>query len=67
MASTNKQNTASKKLPVNSEILKTNDITEPPDLLVTQRGNCFEKFADALGQHMTIHLAIKSLRTLLML
>ena len=34
---------------------KTSDIIGPPahDLLVTQIGNCFEKFADALAQHMT--------------
>ena len=40
---------------MNSESLKTSDITEPPvqDPLVTQIGECFEKFADALGQHMT--------------
>ena len=40
---------------MNSETLKTNDIAEPlvQDLLVTQIGNCFEKFADALSQHMT--------------
>ena len=39
----------------NCETLKVNEITEPPvqDPLVTQIGNCFEKFADALGQHMT--------------
>ena len=55
MASTNNQNAAPKILPVNSETLKTSDITEPPvqDLPVTQIGNYFEKFADALGQHMT--------------
>ena len=55
MASTNNQNTAPKKLPVNSETLKKCEITEPPvqDPLVTQKGNCFQKFADALGQHMT--------------
>ena len=55
MTSTNNQNTAPKKLPVNSETFKTSDITEPPvqDRLVTQIGNCFEKSADALGQHMT--------------
>ena len=42
MASTNNQN---------SETLKISEITEPPiqDPLVTQIGNCFEKFADALG------------------
>ena len=46
MASTNNQN---------SETLKIIEITEPPvqHPLVTQIGNCFEKFADALGQHMT--------------
>ena len=40
---------------MNSETLKTSDNIKPPvqDLLVTQIGNCFEKFADALGQHMT--------------
>ena len=34
---------------------KTSEITEPPvkDPLATQIGNCFEKFADPLGQHMT--------------
>ena len=34
---------------------KTSDIIGPPahDLLVTRIGNCFEKFADALAQHMT--------------
>ena len=55
MASTNNQNPASKKLPVNNETLKTSDITETPvqDLLVKQIGNCLEKFADVLGQHMT--------------
>ena len=39
----------------NSETLKISEITEPPvqDPLVTQIRNCFEKFADALGQHMT--------------
>ena len=55
MASTNNQNTAPKELSVNSEILKVSDITKPPvrDPLVTHIGNCFEKFPDALGQHMT--------------
>ena len=55
MASANKQNPAPKKLPVNSETLRTSDIVEPPvqDPLVTQIGNCSEKFAGALGQHMT--------------
>ena len=55
MASTNNQNTAPKKLTMNSETLKTSDNIEPPvqDPLVTEIGNCFEKFADALGQHMT--------------
>ena len=55
MTSTNNQNTAPKKLTLNSETLKTNDKIEPPvqDPLVAQIGNCFEKFADALGQHMT--------------
>ena len=35
--------------------MKAGDITEPPvqDLLVAQIGNCFEKCADDLGQHMT--------------
>ena len=35
--------------------MKTSEITEPPvqDPLVTQIGKCFEKFADALGLHMT--------------
>ena len=35
--------------------MKISEITEPPvqDPLVTQIRNCFEKFADALGQHMT--------------
>ena len=53
MISTNNQNIASKNLPVNSETLKTSDITEPPvqDPLAQIR-NCFEKFADALGHHM---------------
>ena len=39
----------------NNETLKISEITEPPvqDPLVTQIRNCFEKFADALGQHMT--------------
>ena len=39
----------------NSETLKISEITEPPvqDPLVTQIRNCFEKCADALGQHMT--------------
>ena len=34
--------------------MKISGITEPPfqDLLVTQIGKCFEKFAGALGQHM---------------
>ena len=43
MASTNNQNTATKKLPVNSETLKASDITEPSvqDPLVTSIGNCF--------------------------
>ena len=55
MASSNNQNTAPKKLTMNSETLKTSDNIEPPveDPLVAQIGNCFEKFADALGQHMT--------------
>lgn len=55
MASTNNRNTAPKELPVNSEILKTSDITKAPvrDPLVTYIGNCFEKFPDALGQRMT--------------
>ena len=46
MASTNSHN---------NETLKISEITEPPiqDPLVTQIGNCFERFADALGQHMT--------------
>ena len=46
MASTNNQN---------SETLKIREIIKPTvqDLLVTQIENCFEKFADALGQHMT--------------
>ena len=46
MASTNSQN---------SETLKIIEITEPPvqDPLFTQIGNCFEKFVDVLGQHMT--------------
>ena len=54
MVSTNNQNSASKKLPVNRETSKTSDITEPRvhDPL-TQIGNCCEKFADTLGQHMT--------------
>ena len=54
MSSTNNQNTALKKLSVNSETLKSY-ITEPPvqDLLVAQIGNFFEKFADTLGQCMT--------------
>ena len=40
---------------MNSETLKTSDNVEPPvqDLLVTHIGNCFDKFADALGQYMT--------------
>ena len=47
---------------MNSETLKKFDITETPvqDLLVTQTRNCFEKFADGLGQHIT---TLKSLRT----
>ena len=51
MSSTNNQNTALKKLSVNSETLKSY-ITEPPvqDLLVAQIGNFYEKFADTLGQ-----------------
>ena len=55
MASTNNQNTAPKKLPVNSQTLKTSEITEPlvRDPLVTRIENCFDKFADALGEHMT--------------
>ena len=54
MTSTNNQNTAPKELPVTSEILKTSDITKPPvrDPLVTNEGNCFEKFPGALGQRM---------------
>ena len=54
MASSNNQNTAPKKLTVNSKPLKTSDNIESPaqDPLVTQIGNCFEKFADAQGQHM---------------
>ena len=56
IASANIQNTAPKSLPVNSETLKTSDITEQPvrALLVTQIRNCFEKSADAQGQHMTV-------------
>ena len=51
MASTNNQNAALKKLQVKIQTLKTSDITETPvqDLLVTQIGNCFEIFEDALG------------------
>ena len=51
MISTNNQNTALKKLTMNSETLKTSNIIEPlvQDLLVTQIGNCFQKFGDALG------------------
>ena len=65
MASSNNQNTAPKKFTMNSETLKTSDNIEPSvqDALVTQLGNCSEKFADALGQHMT---TLKSLRTSLM-
>ena len=35
--------------------MKISEITELPvqDPLVTQIGNCFEKFADAPGKHMT--------------
>ena len=46
MASTNSHN---------NETLKISEIIEPTvqDKPVTQIGNCFEKFADALGQHMT--------------
>ena len=46
MASTNSHN---------SEPSKISETTEPPvqDPLVTQIWNCFEKFADALGQHIT--------------
>ena len=46
MASTNSHN---------NERLKISETTEPPVQypLVTQIGNCFEKFADALGQHIT--------------
>ena len=35
--------------------MKITEITEPPvqDPLFTQIGNCFEKFVDVLGQHMT--------------
>lgn len=42
MASTDNQNAALKKLPVNSEILKTSKIIKPrvQDTLVTQIGNC---------------------------
>ena len=55
MTTTNNQNTALKKLTMNSETLKTSDNIEPPvqDPLLAQIGNCFEKFADDLGQHMT--------------
>ena len=55
MASANNQNTALKKLTMNSKTLKTSDNIESPvqDPLVTQIGNCSEKFADTLGQHMT--------------
>ena len=44
MTTTNNQNTARKKLPVNSETLKMSEITEPPvqDSLVTQIRTCFE-------------------------
>ena len=51
MVSTNNQNTAPKTLPLNSETLKTGDITESP-VQDPQTGSCFEKFADALDQHM---------------
>ena len=46
MASTNNQN---------NETMKISEIIKPPvqDPLVTQIENGFEKFADALGQHMT--------------
>ena len=39
----------------NNETLKIREATEPPvqDPLFTQIGNCFEKFAYALGQHIT--------------
>ena len=42
MASTDNQNASHKKLPVNSEILKTSKVIKPPvqDTLVTQIGNC---------------------------
>ena len=55
MTSTNNQNIAPKKLTMNSETFKASDNIEPlvQDPLVTQIGNCFEKFADTLGQHMT--------------
>ena len=55
IAGTKNQNTALKKLPVSSETSKTNYITKSPvqDPLVTKIGNFFEKFAVALGQHMT--------------
>ena len=45
MASTNSHN---------NEPLKISETTEPPvqDPLVTQIRNSFEKFADALGQHI---------------
>ena len=40
---------------LNNETLKISEITQPSvqDPLATQMGNCFEKSADALGQHMT--------------
>ena len=59
MASSNNQNTAPKKLTMNSETLKTSNNIEPPaqDPLATQIGNCFEKFSD---------VPTKSLRTSLM-
>ena len=55
MTSTNNQNITPKKLTMNSETFKASDNIEPlvQDPLVTQIGNCFEKFADALGQHIT--------------
>ena len=39
----------------NNETLKISEIIGPTvqDKPATQIGNCFEKFADALGQHMT--------------
>ena len=48
MASSSNINNVSEKLTVNKNSEPSN-----PDPFITQIGSCFEKFADALGVHMT--------------